>query len=357
MLKIPALHAAGMLIVGLAVILSGCGERAPVDVEKPLRPVRTVTVSSPEATRLVEFTAVVDAARKADLSFKVSGELVRLLVKPGDQVVSGQLLAKLDDTDFRIQRDEAQSQFNKAKADFDRAQNLIRQQYISSADYDQLQSQYNSAKARLETASNNLRYTELYASFAGIIASKYTENFQEVSAKQPILALHDLSEVTLNINLPESVIIQFSGDRDEPDTSCIAVFDAIDARYPLRFKEISTQADEVTKTYEAVFSMPNPDDRLILPGMAARVICDKSHGVVTDNLFYLPPHSVLKDSSGHFVFIVEAVSEGVGQVKRTAVTVGELTPLGIEVLSGVSAGNQVITAGMSKVSDGMKVKI
>ena len=338
------------------MLLSSCSEPEKVVVEKPLRPVRTITVSAPDLNRAHEFTAVVDASRKADLSFKVSGELIKFNFNQGENVKVGEVIAKLNDRDIKVQLNEAQSYFDKAKADFERAKNLIGTHAISQADFDQLKSQFTSAKAKLDIAKNNLEYTELKASFTGVIAKRYTDNFQEIRAGSAVVALHDLSNIYLKIDLPESIMIRVRR-RDQPP-KLTAQFDAIPGvNFPLEFKEVSTQADEVTKTYQVTLSMPAPAEHTILPGMTAHVIAEQllqSNG--SEARFYLPAKTVLKDSQGNYVYIVTQKDQGIGVVNRQAITVGEITELGIEVFAGLTQGDEVLSAGMSKVSNGMEVK-
>lgn len=351
------LRLASYLLPGLLIgLLSSCSDSTePKPQTKSLRPVRSIEVKKPDLNRVHEFTAVVDASRKADLSFKVPGELVEFLVKPGDRVAQGQLLARLKDKDFKVQLEEARSNHDKALADFERGKNLIATSHISRADFDKLKASFDSAAAKLESAENNLNYTQLHASFDGVIAKKYTENFQEVNAKTPVLALHDLANINLKVDIPETVMIHVQRNAQKPQV--VAIFDAIDQiEFPLTFKEVSTQADEVTKTYQVTFSMPSPQEHMILPGMSARVRTEKLLPGILVAEYYLPAQSVLKDAKGHYVFLVSRVGDAVGQIERRSVTIGDLTPLGIEVFSGVSEGEHVITAGMSKMVDGMQVK-
>ncbi len=337
------------------LFLSACQneESAVSDI---LRPVRTIVIEHPNSGKIMQYSAVVDASQKADLSFKVSGELVYVYVKQGDEVKKNQILAKLDDTDMKLSLAEAQSDFEKAKADYNRGTTLIEKNVISKADMDQLRAQHSSSNTRLESAKNNLKYTKLYASFDGVIAKKYTENFQEITAKQSILALHNIEEIHLKINVPESVIIQIP--REDASRTTFAIFDDIPNRkFPTEFKEVSLQADEVTKTYEVTFSMTSPKDHTILPGMTA--ILRGNQRMTTEDKkkrFYLPSNSVLKDSKGNFVYVVEAVGDGKGKIRKLSVTIGEITSEGIEVFSGVSNGEYLVTAGVSKISDGMIVK-
>ena len=101
------------------LLISGCGKEAGDSEEKqPLRPVRYMVVESPDTLRRYEFAAVVDASRKADLSFKVSGEIIDIFIRQGSEVKAGQVLAKLDDADIKLYLKEAQSNFEKSDADY-----------------------------------------------------------------------------------------------------------------------------------------------------------------------------------------------------------------------------------------------
>ena len=136
-----------------------------------------------------------------------------------------------------------------------------------------------------------------------------------------------------------------------------ATFDAIpDVFFPLKFKEASTQPDELTKTYEATLTMLTPSDQNILPGMTARVIAQRELDEDDQFNFFLPVNAVLKDSQGNFVYSVKDNNDGTGTIIKKVVTIGRINQLGIEISSGIKKGDHVITAGMSKISDGMLVK-
>lgn len=350
-------HFVKVLPVTLALFsLTACDKRPVVgQKEEVLRPVRTLLVEDPSSGPYKEFTAVVDASQKVDLAFKVSGRIIDMPVKAGDEIPKGQLVAALDDTDIKVQVSEAQSSYDKAKSDFERAKGLITTKSISQADFDQLKAQFQSSSAQLESAQNKLTYTRLYASFDGVIAKRYVENFQEINAQAPIVALHDLNNINFKVDIPESLVI--TSRRDDSLPTVTANFTSIpDTEFDLEFKEISTQADEVTKTYQVTFTMPNPQSHTILPGMSARVRVILPDAPEVSASYYLPAHAVLKDNQGHYVFTVAQIEQGKGQISKQAVTIGNITALGIEVFSGLDKGQHVVTAGMSKVNDGMLVK-
>lgn len=344
------------LIIVFTLLVSACSEQKEDDSAKPvLRPVRTAVIEHAQSGPYREFTAVVDASQKVNLAFKISGRIIELPVKSGDRVKKGQLIALLDDTDIKVELADAQSSYNKARSDFNRGKELIVNNTISQADFDQLQANFSSASAHLESIQNRLDYTRLEASFDGVIAQRFVENFEEIQAQSPIAALHDIVNINFNVDVPESVMINVRPQSAPPKVS--AIFESIpDQVFDLAFKEISTQADDVTKTYKVVFTMPNSTTNTILPGMSARVRVmspDNDHAVAN---YYLPDQTVLKDNSGHYVFVVQAQGDGTGVIQRKNVVIGNITAWGIEVYSGIETGQHLVTAGMSKVSDGMTVK-
>jgi multidrug efflux pump subunit AcrA (membrane-fusion protein) len=136
-----------------------------------------------------------------------------------------------------------------------------------------------------------------------------------------------------------------------------AVFNSIsDKVFPLQFSEVATIADEKTKTYEVVFTMTAPQGHTILPGMTAVVSAQMNELDAAEPSFHLPANVVLKDNANHYVYVVIKAGEGKGKISKRVVTIGDITASGIEIYSGLAQGDNVITAGMTKISDGMLVK-
>ena len=338
-------------------LITACSQDGSLDVaeKKNVKPVRTMTVAL-GSTISKSFNGVVDAIKTAELGFRVSGELKSVKIKEGDSVKKGQVLASLDQTDFKISLSSAQAEFDRAKSEFDRAQSLIKQGAISRADFDKLKAQKSSAQAQLDSAKQNLKYTVLKAPFSGVIAKQYVSNFEKISSTEKFAAIQDLSAFEVKIDIPESVMITIK--RDEEDQDVFAIFDGNQSRrYPLTFKEVSTRADEKTQTYSVKFVMDVPRDINLLPGMSAKVFAVESNKDGLNQDVYVPSHTVLEDSAGRFVYVVNLDGLLLGKVARRSVVVGALNENGIQVVQGLEEGDQVITAGMSKVSPGLVVKL
>jgi len=345
-------------LVSISFLLSFCmglvacskSEMPETKAEPLLKPVRTVTISLGQKMSR-SFPGVVDAAQSAEIGFRVAGELKAVNVKEGESIKKGQILAELDKTDIEISLQGTKSDYMKAKADFDRAKKLIKKGAISRSDYDQLTAQLTASKAKLKSAEQNLKYTVLKSPFDGVVAKTYLSNFEIVSGTEKFAAVQDLSAFEVAIDIPESIMIKVK--RGAHDREVYATFNGDDARkFPLRFKEVSTRADEKTQIMDA------PTDINILPGMSTTVFAIEKEDAEAAGDVYVPAHAALEDSAGRFVYVVQHepnVNEGV--VERRSIVVGKLNENGIQVVKGLIIGDEVITAGMSKISVGMKVRL
>jgi len=349
-----------LFTLALASLLTACGESAPQHTDSVIRPVKTFTLGNPNALEKHSFPAVVDAFKKADLSFRVSGEIAEILVKEGDTIKEGEILAILDKSDFDIKLSSAKAEFARTKADFNRAAQLVDKGHVSRTDFDKLEASYRIAESNYKAAEKNLAYTELKAPFAGTVAKRYIENYEDVNAMQAIFSLQDLSRLTIKVNIPESIMIRT--DRERAPPRIYAEFENIpDETFPLTIREVSTQADEQSGTYRTSLVMEAPDKHNILPGMSATVTGQRdialSPNEVQSQTFIIPPIAVIEDNQGRFVYLAQKDSEERYFVVRRNVESGLLFQSGLEVISGLARGDRVIVAGVSQMREGLEVRV
>lgn len=343
-----------------ALTLAGCGKgNGAVQVEEVLRSVRTVTVDTQGTINTREFAGVVDADRKVDLAFRVSGTLQQMPVLEGTHVDEGQLVAALDPTDFGIQLRAVQADFERARAEYERYTTLMERNAVARADFERAQAQFLVAEAEFERAQQDLEYATLHSPFEGYIARRHVDNLSEISARSPVLTLMDLNSMIVRIDVPESIMIVAQREGIRPDM--YAVFEGHeDVQYPLVIKEIGARPDSGTATYPVSLSLPPITDLNVLPGMSA--VVGVRPFIRPDNVAsvaYLPSQAVLEDAIGRFVFVAvpldDAERNGVARIERRNVTVGDISSFGIQVLSGLSEGERVVTAGISQLSPGQRV--
>lgn len=341
----------------LVSVLSGCDNQSnDVQTEERLRPVKTIIIGSSKDSEWREFPGVVDAFQKAELSFSVSGKLAKLSAKEGDAISAGQELAQLDQSEFKTKLLSKQADYDKAKADFNRAESLIKNKHISQSDYDKLKAQYEAANANLAIAKQNLDNTVLRAAFAGFIAKRHVDNFEEISAKQPIYSIQDTSQYLVKMDVPESVMIKIKRDKKR---KIFAIFESVsDKNIPLVFYEVSAEADKNTNTYQVTFTMSAVEGLNVLPGMSVTIRGEKLPSDTTNKLIaVVPAEVVMQDQEGRYVYIVKSSDDGVGEIIRKNITIGKMTNTGLEIVSGLNNGDQVVTAGMSKIFPGLRVKL
>ncbi len=357
-----------VLIITLlsATLISGCSEKKQeVKKVEKVRPVKTILVKAPDAGGDRHFPGRIDANKKAELSFRVSGKIKELPVKEGDEVLKGDLIAKLDPTDFQIAVNDKKALFTRASNDYHRGQKLVKEGHISKMDFDKLEANFLSSRAALNLAKQQLAYTELKAPFDGIVARRHIQNFEEVQAKQPIVTLNDNEILEVKFDLPENLILRLQrvGVVEEGEDlkmkDKIPVFATFqsqsDKEYPLTFKEMSTKADSSTQTFSVTYTMKRPNDVIVLPGMTATVKIDFSKVMEAKHVFYLPVSAVIADAA--LKPVVWVVDEKTMQVAPVSVKVGTMKGNQIEVTEGIKDGQRVVVAGVPFLYKGLKVTL
>ena len=337
-------------------LLAACQGRDAEPIKAVARPVKTMVIGAAESGGIRNFPAVVEASKRADLSFRVDGKLNKLLVKEGDDVAQGQVLAELDPTDFQIVVNDRQASFNQARADYNRAKKLVGKGHISRMDYDRLEADFKSRLATLNRAKQDLSYTVLKAPFAGTIARRFYQNYEEIILNEVVFALRDNSLLEIKVNVPENIMLRITAGKDDQDIPVSASFDSVAGlKFPLAFKEISTRADPKTQTFLATYTMPAPDNLQVLPGMTATVTADLSRQLAGDQeeVHYLPISALTGDAK--LESNIWVVDEKTMTVHPRPVKLGVMKGGKVEVLEGIKGRERVVTAGAGYMADGMKV--
>ena len=354
------------LLVPIGLVI-GCEE----PVEKPaIRPVIAMQVGSPEDFVQNKFTGKAKPSQEVNLAFRVQGPLVALPVQVGAEVSKGDVIAKIDPRDYEVNLrnvegslQRGRAQLTRAEADLRRLENVYKQDpgATSEVAIDRARELRDSAKANVdsliaatEAAEDALGYTQLKAPFDGSIVATYVENFENVHAKQSIARLVDTSKVEMVINVPEGLISHAAAVQ-----RIDVVFDSFpDVTLAAEISEIGREATQTTRTYPVTLVMDQPEGIQILPGMTAiaRGTEQRREGAVAGTV--LPGTAVAADTSGgHFVWTLTAAADGFATTQRSDVTVGKLTPQGVEVTSGVSPGDLVVVAGVNVIREGQQVRV
>ncbi len=344
--------------------LLSCGENE-VKEEVVLRPVRYSEVGYVGGDKSRSFSGTAKTEKIINLSFRSSGIVTKLDMKLGQKVRKNDLLGTLDNVSARLNYESAiesknssESQMNTAKLALNRVRTLYEKGSSSLSDYEDAKNSYRTAVASFESSKRSvaiqqdqIRFGYLYAPEDGVIASVSAEVDENVSPGQTIGVLNAGSAIEISLGLPESVI-----NAVKKDMKVRVSFTAIpEVNFNAVVTEVAPAVDQNTSTYPVTVMVTDRDDR-IKSGMAASVNFEFVSESLDKKTMVVPANAVGEDGNGRFVFIIEE-SDEMTTVNKQPITIGNLTPEGFEVVSGLQIGQKIATAGLQTLLDGQEVKL
>jgi multidrug efflux system membrane fusion protein len=342
-----------VVVVAAAFSQTGCSSHATTP-EAP----RIALVAHPQGADNAHaevYSGDVRARYESQLGFRVNGKIKARLVDIGAHVAAGQAIAELDPLDLKLQVASAQANLNSARAnrdmaqsEYDRFQALLDKHYISRTQFDTQQNNLKAAQAQVAqaqaaaaVAQNQAEYTTLRADHAGTITAISGETGQVVASGQPIATLARDGEIEVEIVVPENRIASYK--LGQP--ALIEAWANAGKQMHGRLREISPEADRVTRTYRVRVSLDAGDSSPRF-GQTARVMfADASN--VQQNMI---PLSALYEQAGRpAVWVVDA---GTHQVHLAPVEVAAYREQGVLLAGGVDVRQWIVTAGVHMLRDG-----
>ncbi len=313
--------------------------------QPPPIPVEVATVVSRAIQEEVSFVATLEPNIATTVGALVAGRVIRTDVREGDQVVSGKtVIIQLDRASREISLRETQAAVDKAEQDFQRAERLYRNEFISLAEFDRLRSEFLAAKARHDLVAYELDRTTLHAPLTGFLVKKYVEVGTWVNPGDPVADLVDLDPIYATGPVGERRI-----DLLQNGLPATVTVDALPGK-SLRgtVSHIVPQADPQSRTFPVKVSIANPDGRL-KSGMLARVTVKVGGG---RRGFLVPKDAVVRRGADDFIFIVED-----GLAREYKVKTGRAVKGLLEVYhSALKAGQEVVILGNESLSDRASVR-
>tara|TARA_A100001015_G_scaffold187238_1_gene208530 strand:- start:1539 stop:2612 length:1074 start_codon:yes stop_codon:yes gene_type:complete len=342
------------LFICCSVFLVGCGSSDEDGKKAVVRPVKLMTIGQDEAVENYRFPAVIDAFTFANLSFQVGGKLKQFPVKPAQDIEQGQLIAQLDQRDFKSALASAKATYDKSKKELERATTLVNQQAISRSTYDRRKADNDVSKSQLEQAQKALEDSTINAPFDGVIAETLVENFQSISPGETIVKYMQNDLLKATIDLPAKFVARLTDKKpDKTEVSISVVLDAapdqpIDAEY----EEAVLIADASSQTYAVTFTFVPPTTLTVLPGMNATIELQRRAGSQFTNA-KVPLAAVTTDGENKYVWLVD---EKTMRVKKQIVKVKDSVGQSLVVTEGLKGGDVIVGAGSAYVSEGMQVR-
>ena len=340
-----------LLSLVLLVNLSSCGDKEAAAERETIRPVKMIFISASDSVKDIKLPAVIQASSSADLTFKVSGQLVEFPVSSSQKVKKGDVIGKLDTRSYQNEVTSAQTDFDAAKQDFDRAVTLLAQDAIAKKVHDQREATLKVAGARLNDAKKALEDTVLLAPFDGIISKKHVSKRDNVQALAKIATLQTIGDAEASVQVPASLV---ANSRNIETLESFVILDSSpDMKMPTKFVSASTEADPQTQTFKVTYAFSPTESIVILPGMTGSIeakITDKN--AATSSQIRVPIAAISAEGEKTFVWIIQKDSM---TATRREVTVGESLGQEVLVTSGLQVGDTVAGAGGQYLHEGMKV--
>ena len=355
------LKAGGILVISF--LLNAC-DRDELISEPELRPVRVFEVDKVVTVRTRTFSGISQSALESRLSFKVGGTIIELPVQVGDELKKDQTVAKLDPSTYELEVAQARSKLLQAKANqrnaasnYERVKGLYENSNVSKNELDSARASAETAEAEVSTATKSVEISELNKSYTTLAsAADCTVVSIAVDLNENVIPGNEIATVNcgggieVRVGVPEGLIDGLT--RGSLVKVSINTID--DMTFSATITEIGVGSASSSSTFPVIVAIDgvNPGIR---PGMAAQVTF--SFPEKNQDIHIVPTAAVTNDSIGPFVYIAEPSGESRATVTRQYVEVGELTAQGVEIYSGVSQGDVLITAGLNSVFEGQTVLV
>jgi RND family efflux transporter MFP subunit len=351
------------LLFGAILIIGGIYAVFFIDwrKEKPpepqlVRPLKMVQIGQISLPTVREYPGKVTAKDTVIMAFQVEGQIIELSVLKGQEVKKGDLLAKLDERDYKNRYDSAKAEFEQAKVQLGRIQQAVESGAVSRTDLTNAEAAFEQAKANLEIATKALDDTILRAPYDAVISDTFVENFQNVQAKQNIVGVQNIQSIEVEVSVPQERVLKAKEQKDK--FRFTAIFDSLpEVEFDVEVKEYTTEADPLTQTYTVTFTMPVQDKYNIFPGMTASVREYPIEGAFPESdRFIVPIDAVPIDGQGQYYVWKVHEKDGTLTVGRQDVTVGKAMGDDIEILEGLSKGDRIAAQGVNLLQEGQQVR-
>jgi RND family efflux transporter MFP subunit len=357
---IPRPWALALCALALAILLPGCKPaQAPQEGPEPIRPVRVVTIEERPGGETVTLTGTVQAQEDVALAFRIGGQLIERSVNVGDQVSTGQVVARLDPSTWsdavqaaRANRAAALARLVEARNQVERFEPLLPRGFVSRQMFDQAvearnaaQAMVDAAEAQVSTAETQLSYTDLLADGPGVVTARGAEPGEVVAAGRMVVRLARQGGRDAVFDVPARVKDQGHADLE------VAVTLSTDpkAQATGRVREVSPEADPVTRTFKIRVGLSDPPEAMRLGStVTGTVQLGGNPGMI------IPAAALTASQGAPAVWVMDPVA-GTVALRNVEIAGFELDQ--VLIAAGLSNGELVVTAGVQSLKPGQRVRL
>jgi len=350
-----------LLLAATPVVLSAaaCDRQSKgAEDQGQTRPVLVASAHYAVSTQRREFAAVIRPRIETDLGFRVPGKVLKRLVDVGRKVKAGDVLATLDDTDLKLQKEQADAELAAANAavlqssaDETRAATLRRDGWTAQAALDRARAAAQEARGRKERAArgvdlarNNLDYATLRADAPGVITATMIEPGQVVAAGAPAVRLARSGELEAAVAVPEGYVSEAqAGDAE------LYLWSSPSRIYHAKLRELSPSADPATRNFAARFSILDADPQIAIGMSATLAIANKDQAATLG----VPLSAIYDDGRGASLWRVSAD----GRLELVQVTLRRFDSSTAIVSGPINEGDRIVILGVHKLDGGQRVRV
>ena len=309
----------------------------------PPMPVEVAEVSTTRMSDAFRALGSLEALQEAEIVAEVAGRVMSLPFPEGRSVDSASILARLDDSELRAQRDRAAAALTLARSEDKRVADLFARDVVSPRERDESRASLEAAEAELKLQQARLDRTVVRAPFSGVTGRRLVSAGGHVAIGDPIVRIAHLDRLRATFPVPE----RYAAVLKAGASATIGVTAWPGEEFPARVTVVEPSIDPSSRTFTAVAEVKNVGGRL-RPGMSAdvNVRLTERGGALT-----VPDEAVLAEGDQTFVYKVGPDSS----VSRVPVVLGARMSAQVEVKSGLVAGDRVVRAGHQKIFPGAKV--
>jgi membrane fusion protein (multidrug efflux system) len=306
-------------------------------------PVIAHIVKYEKLNQVVYTTGSILANEEVELRSEISGKIVQILFKEGSYVSKGDLLVKINDADLQAQLRKAESKVKLIEDREERQRQLAQNQMISQEDYESTLNDLQASKAEYDLIQAQIDKTEIRAPFSGIVGLREVSEGSFVTTSTVIARLQNLSNLKVDFAIPQKYAEQV-----KVDDELTFKLSSSDFVYNAKIYAIEPKIDPSTRTLK-LRAICSSSYKSLFPGAFANVELNLKE---TDDAILIPSVAVVPELKGQSVYVYNN-----GMVNSRQVELGVREENTVQIVSGLSEGDTVITSGILQIRPGSKVKI
>lgn len=304
--------------------------------------VQSVVVSPRPLEEAVRAIGTLSANEEVELRSERSGKIQKIYFREGGAVKAGDLLVKIDDSELSAQLARAEQRRKLAEQLEERQKMLLEKGGVSREEYDRILTELNTLRAEEQLIRVQVEKTEIKAPFDGIIGLRYASEGSYVTSSDRLATLQDLGSLKIDFSIPEKYARQV-----KPGDKIIFTTAGAERKFSGTVFAVEPKVDPATRTLPVRARAANLN-RALMPGGFANV----ELVLRQEKVLLVPAGAVIPDIKGHKVFLYKG-----GKAEAREVQVGLRTANELEIASGLSSGDTVITTGLLQLRPGAPVRL